>query len=159
MKGIWISAALGLSVLAMQPALAAAQVNNAVTLSSDIRVEKTVVENGRERKVLEAPKVVVPGDRLLFAVSYRNTSTAEVRNFVLTNPLPTGVMLAPDSAGALDVSVDAGKSWGRLAALKVADGKGGTRPAQASDVTHVRWVLAPLAPGAGSTVTFHAIVR
>ncbi len=159
MRGLWISAALGLSILAMQPAQAAAQVDNAVVLSSDIKVEKVIIENGRERRVLEVPKIVVPGDRLLFAVSYRNTGTTEVKNFVLTNPLPAGVMLAPDSADGLEVSVDAGKAWGKLATLTVPDGKGGKRQAQASDVTHVRWALAPLKPGAADTVTFHTIVR
>ena len=43
--------------------------------------------------------------------------------------------------------------------LKVADGKGGTRPAQASDVTHVRWSIASFAPGASGTLEYHAVVR
>lgn len=159
MRSFWISAALGLSAVAMQPALAAAQIGQPITLSSEIKLERAIIENGRKRVVLEAPKVVVPGDRLHFTVSYRNGGTAEVRDFVLTNPLPAGVMLAPQGSEALEVSVDAGKGWGKLATLTVPDGQGGKRPAQASDVTHVRWALAPLAPGASGTVTFNAVVR
>jgi uncharacterized repeat protein (TIGR01451 family) len=122
-------------------------------------VERSVVENGTERKTLVEPKVVVPGDRLLFSVSYRNSGEKPVNDFVLTNPLPQGVMLAPDGTAGLDVSVDAGKSWGKLAQLSVPDGQGGRRAALASDVTHVRWALAPIAPGASGTVKFYAIVR
>lgn len=152
-------ALLGLSALAMSPAQATAQAAQPVTLSSVIMLERTVSENGTERKTLIEPKVVVPGDRLQFAVSYRNGGDKPVNDFVLTNPLPQGVMLAPESAGALQVSVDAGKSWGKLASLTVSDSQGGQRQALASDVTHVRWVLAPIAPGASGTVTFYAIVR
>jgi hypothetical protein len=39
------------------------------------------------------------------------------------------------------VSVDAGKSWGPLAKLTVRGADGAPRPAQGSDVTHLRWKL------------------
>jgi len=159
MKRIIFTAVLGLSVLAMHPAQAAAQASSAVTLSSEIMLVKTVLENGTEKKSYVEPKVVVPGDQLLFAVNYRNNGSAVVEGFVLTNPLPSAVMLASDSAGKLEVSVDGGKTWGKLAALTVNDTASGPRAAQAGDVTHVRWALAPLAPGASGSVTFNAIVR
>ena len=130
-----------------------------VVLQGDVKLVKTVVENGVETKVLSEPKVVVPGDFLVFSTSYRNAGTAAVENFVVTNPLPGAVVLAAESAAVLDVSVDGGSSWGLLNTRTVSDGKGGTRPAQVADVTHVRWTLAVLQPGASGTLSYHAIVR
>lgn len=128
-----------------------------VVLKGDVKLEKTVVEAGKSRVVLADPKVVVPGDRLLFSTRYANTGGATVQNFVVTNPLPAAVAL--DAQAGDQVSVDAGTTWGKLAALTVADGKGGRRPAQAGDVTHVRWTLPTIAAGASGQVEYHAIVR
>lgn len=130
-----------------------------VELKGEVKLDKVVVENGKERHVLTEPKVVVPGDRLVFGTTYRNVSGKPVKDFVVTNPLPAGVMLAPEGAEAQTVSVDGGKTWGRLVALTVADGNGGRRSASAADVTHLRWTLAEIAPGASGSLTYDAIVR
>lgn len=122
-------------------------------------LDKIVVENGREKHVMAEPKIVVPGDKLVFATAYRNTGSAAVNNFVVTNPIPAGVMLAPEGAASADVSVDGGKTWGKLMSLTVTGANGVKRAAQSSDVTHVRWTLAQVAPGASGTVSYHAIVR
>ena len=131
----------------------------AVVLKGDVKVETTVVEKGVETIVLVTPKVVVPGNRLLFSTSYRNDSAAPVQNFVVTNPVPEGIAVASPDAASLTVSVDGGKTWGKLAALSVKDAKGVARSAHAGDVTHVRWTLATIAPGAGGAVAYHAIVK
>ena len=55
--------------------------------------------------------------------------------------------------------VDGGKTWGKLAALTIKDAKGVARPAQATDVTHVRWTLATIAPGTEGAVAYHGIVK
>lgn len=150
---------LGAAALGLVASGAAAQAPQPVELKGDVKVDRIVLENGTKRHVLVVPDVVVPGDRLVFSTAYRNVGTSVVKDFVVTNPLPQGVMLAPDSAATQEVSVDGGKSWGKLAALLVNDGKGGLRAAQASDVTHVRWTLAVLAAGAQGTLAYDAIVR
>lgn len=131
----------------------------AVVLKGDVKVETTIVEKGVEKTVLATPKVVIPGNRLVFSTSYRNEGAAPVQNFVVTNPVPEGIAVAAPDAASLTVSVDGGKTWGKLAALSVKDAKGAARPAQSGDVTHVRWTLATIAPGAGGAVAYHAIVR
>jgi uncharacterized repeat protein (TIGR01451 family) len=131
----------------------------AVVLHGDVKLETTQVENGVEKTVLADPKVVVPGNRLLFSTSYRNNGPSPVQNFVVTNPVPSGIAVSATSASGLIVSVDGGKSWGKLAALTVKDAKGATHPAQANDITHVRWTLASIAPGASGAVVYHAIVK
>ena len=58
-----------LAILAPSMAFAA----NNVTLSSLVFVEKAVPDGaGRKHIVLEEPKSVMPGDRLVFILNYRN---------------------------------------------------------------------------------------
>lgn len=151
-------AALGLAAPGSAQAPNAGQAPSPVELKGGVKLDKLVLKDGREEHVLTDPEVVVPGDRLLFSTAYRNTSAAPVKDFVVTNPLPQGVVLTPEAANALVVSVDNGRTWGRLAALAVAEGQA-TRPARADDVTHVRWALPLLAPGASGSFTYNAIVR
>lgn len=160
MKALWIAAlAATLAIAGTSTAALAQQGTSPMQLVGDVKVDKQVVENGQTKHVLVAPNVVVPGDRLIFSTKYHNAGTEPVKDFVVTNPLPAGVMLADSGAAVQTVSVDGGKSWGKLPALTVADAQGAKRPAQASDVTHVRWTLPLIAPGASGTLTYNAIVR
>lgn len=154
-KMLPLAAALALALIPPSAFAQAAQVD----LQGEVKLEKTVVENGQSRLALLDPKVVVPGDRLVFSTRYQNKGATSVQNFVVTNPVPAAVTLAPDTAADLDVSADGGKSWGRLAALTVADGKGGRRPARFEDVTHIRWTIPAIAAGGIGKVEYHAIVR
>lgn len=162
MKAHWIMQIVGPIVGMVAIALTAAPAQaepQPVELHGDVKLEKTVTENGASKLQLVEPAVVVPGDRLLFSTSYRNTSAAPVKNFVVTNPLPAGVALSDLGSAPVQVSVDGGKAWGALAALKVPDGKGALRAAVPGDVSHVRWTLPVVQPSAGGTLSFHAVVR
>ena len=153
-----IFGALGLSAM-LALAVPAHAADGPVTLESTVKLDKVVTEAGQGKHVLVEPKKVVPSNRLVFVNSYHNTGAKPVQNFVVTNPLPGAVALADDGFGSFDASVDGGKSWGKLASLRLADGKGGSRPAQAGDVTHVRWVVPVIAPGASGGLEYHAVVR
>ncbi len=150
---------LGMTSAVQAAAPAAAAAASPVLLVGEVKLDKTVVENGQEKHVLSDPKTVLPGDRLIFTTRYRNAGAVPVNNFVVTNPLPGPVALDPSHVSGLTVSVDGGKSWGALAALTVPDGKGGRRPAIASEVTHIRWILPVVAPGASGAVIYHGVVR
>jgi uncharacterized repeat protein (TIGR01451 family) len=131
-----------------------------ISLEGDVKLEKTVVDpDGKSRVELVAPDLIVPGDRLVFGTDYRNSGSETVANFVVTNPLPSAVRLAPDADPSLVVSVDGGKIWGVLSGLTVATEDGGARPADHADVTHVRWTLAMVAPGETGRLEFPAIIR
>lgn len=158
MNKFWIAAASTVLTTFAAP-IAQAQAAQPIELKGDVKLDKIVVENGQDKHVMIEPKVVVPGDKLVFATAYRNTGSAAVNNFVVTNPIPAGVMLAPDGSAAADVSVNGGKTWGKLASLTVVAADGTKRPAQSSDVTHVRWTLAVVAAGATGTLSYRAIVR
>lgn len=146
-------------VLVMQLAvpMAHAQSASAVSLSGDVKVIRTVDDNGTPRTVLEDPSQVIPGDRLVFTTRYTNSSTEVVEDFVVTNPLPKAVMLVED--GDFEVSVDGGKTFGPFAAQSVTLEDGADRPAELADVTHIRWTLARLTPGQHGSVNYFAVIR
>lgn len=141
------------------PGIVAAQ-SNAVTLSSQVMLEHAVTAAGQTRTELVEPKVVVPGDRLVFTINYRNASGKPVTDFAVTNPVPAAVRFAGQASPGAIVSVDGGRSWGQLPALKVKQSDGSLRAAQPGDVTHLRWVLASaIAPGAAGSLSFRGTVR
>lgn len=142
-------------------ALAAPAAANPVALSNDIFVERVSIDTeGKRKVVLEAPKIVVPGDRLLFVLNYRNSGSKPAERFVVTNPLPSAVQLAEAGGDGAQVSIDGGQSWGDLAALKVRDANGSERSARGEDVTHLRWAFnQPIAAGAGGKLMFRGIVK
>lgn len=140
--------------------LAAQSAPSPIALTGDVKAVKVVTEaGGKERIELVEPNMIVPGDRLVFGTDYANKGAETVTNFIVTNPLPAAVRLAPDADPALAVSVDGGKSWGPLSTLTLTGPDGAVRPAAYADVTHVRWVLASIAPGASGRLTYPAIIR
>lgn len=140
---------------------AAAQSSNNVSLDSDVMVERTSVDaQGREQVTLEEPQVVVPGDKLVFVLRYRNNGAAPASDFVVTNPVPAAIAFESAGDPRAQMSVDGGRSWGALAALTVRDADGASRPAAARDVTHIRWAFAqPIPAGEAGRLMFRGIVR
>lgn len=129
--------------------------------SSMLTVKKQAAADGTTRVSLVPAAKVVPGDKVIIRLSYRNTGTTPIGNVVLNNPLPQGIAYRAPSAGSLvpDVSVD-GRSFGQLATLRVATPSGGQRAATADDVTHVRWRIAdPIPVGARGQVSVEAILK
>lgn len=147
-----------LLAMAAVPALALAA-PGAVALDSTIKLDKVVTENGQTRHELVAPQKVVPGNHLVFLTSYHNTSDKPVDHFVVTNPVPAPVALESVGTDTFDVSIDGGKTWGKLSQLTVVKPGAAPRAAQAADVTHVRWEIPVIAPGATGSLEYHAVVR
>jgi uncharacterized repeat protein (TIGR01451 family) len=146
-------------LLLFAPAIARA--NDAVALESMVFVEKTVKQpNGVTKTILEAPKIVVPGDKLVFILKYRNTGTQAANHFVVTNPMPSAVAFQSAPTDGAQVSVNGGRDWGQLNELKVKESDGFWREARPEDVTHVRWPMSkPIAAGATGRLSFRGIVR
>jgi uncharacterized repeat protein (TIGR01451 family) len=134
---------------------------NEVALTSSVFVEKSVPQaDGKTRLVLEEPKVVVPGDRLVFVLNYKNLGGKPATDFVVTNPMPGAVAYQGTGDTGAIVSVDGGKSWGAMAGLKVRKADGSIRAAYPEDVTHVRWAMkAPIPVGAAGKLSFRGVVR
>jgi len=134
---------------------------NQVALDNSVFVERLSIDAaGKQRVLLEEPKVVVPGDRLVFVLNYRNASAQPADKFVITNPLPAAVRFADAGGTRPLVSVDGGKAWGLLSDLTVRQSDGTVRTAQPSDVTHIRWAFQkPIPAGASGKLMFRGIVK
>lgn len=139
-----------------------------VTLRSDVKIERIERDAaGKDKVILHTPKdvAVVPGDNVLFSLFVKNGGAEPAVGFKATNPMPAAVRFASVAEDWAEVSVDGGKSWGKLAALKVmAKDAAGTaevlRPATPDDVTHVRWVFSTvIAPGTERTVSYRGVVK
>ena len=134
---------------------------NQVALDNSVFVERITTDaSGRERVLLEEPKVVVPGDKLVFVLNYRNASVQPADKFVITNPMPTAVRFAGAGNTGELVSVDGGKTWGTLDTLTIPQSDGTRRPAQPADVTHVRWAFQkPIPAGGAGKLMFRGVVK
>lgn len=158
MKKLLIALAATMMV-PVSPVLAAAQQN--VQLSSSMFVERiTKTAEGKEERKLEEPKSVVPGDVIVFQISYKNAGSDAATEFVVTNPLPTAITFAGGESNGADLSVDGGQNWGQLATLQVKQADGTMRPAQPADVTHIRWAFSqPIPAGQSGQVSFKGVVK
>ncbi len=154
-----IARIFALMVIMLLPGAALA--SQSVSLSSEVFVEKATSDaDGQMKIVLYEPKVVTPGDKLIFFLNYHNFGAAPAANFVVTNPLPGAVAFQGSNDSAAQLSVDNGKHWGILGALKIREASGLWRPAQMEDVTHVRWTMrAPIPAGGQGKLSFRGIVR
>lgn len=146
-----------LATLAPAPAFAA----NQVALDNNVFVERVSTDaSGKQRVLLEEPKVVVPGDRLVFVLNYRNAGGEPADKFVITNPMPSAVRFVGAADASPIVSVDGGKAWGALDTLSVVQPDGTRRPAQPADVTHIRWAFQkPIPAGGTGKLMFRGVVK
>lgn len=151
--------ALFLLLAALMPAQALAA--NQVALDNAVFVERVSTDaQGKQRILLEEPKVVVTGDRLVFVLNYRNAGAQPADKFVITNPMPSAVRFADAGDTRPFVSVDGGKQWGLLADLSVPMTDGTRRAAQPADVTHVRWAFQkPIPVGGTGKLIFRGVVK
>lgn len=121
-----------------------------IALDSAVFVERTTADSARS---LEPAQDLSPGDRLVYLVNWYRLGGSG--GFVVTNPLPRSVYFQGSANGNEEVSIDGGRSWGKLASLRI-----GARIATPEDVTHVRWRVAPMTAAKGSgRIAYSAIVR
>jgi uncharacterized repeat protein (TIGR01451 family) len=139
------------------PAMAAAPVE----LTSDVFVEKQQKRpDGSFATVLAKPNLILPGDQLVFVVRYRNAGSKPATNFSVTNPIPDAIAFSGTSDGAELVSIDGGKSWGKLSRLRVDNADGTSRTALMTDVTHLKWQMNQmLAAGDAGKLIFRGVVK
>ncbi len=149
---------IALALIALAPAAAIA---GSVALKSSVFVERVAtLPDGTAKIELRAADTVVPGDRLVFILTYRNETSRPVPDVVITNPVPAPVAFEAAAASVAEVSVDGGRNWGSIGTLRVQGDNGQSRPATTSDVTHVRWAIGrPVPPGATGRLSFRGTVK
>lgn len=120
-----------------------------VALDSAIYVEKA---SGLTRSLQPAVQLS-RGDRVVTIVTWQKQGGTG--GFTVVNPLPRKVSYQGSAREDAEVSVDGGRSWGRLGEVTV-----GSRLATAEDVTHVRWHVDPRQAALGQgRIAYSAIVR
>lgn len=184
-NGLFYAVALGaasftgsLFAFAPVPAQALAQSAGNVQITSEIKIERTQTDSrGRETVVLTDPNAgpVVPGDSVIIVNSYQNVGNEPATNFISVNPVNPNLAFVSVAEEWAELSVDGGKTWGKLNELTVPSDPAEqqnaqtpaaspplviNRPASPGDVTHIRWSFPePIAPRAKGTLSFRAVVR
>lgn len=155
--GSCLGLAMALAVVAVP---AAAQSGRQVQLEGYVKRETVVIDERGERRIaLVDPVTVVPGDRLVMGTRYSNAGDSVIENVVVSNPVPAPVRVAAVADPAQTVSVDGGKTFGPFADRTVRAADGTDRPAVPEDITHFRWTIPAVAPGASGAVEFLVTVR
>lgn len=156
----WILIWIIFLVLAPLNGVGYAQEPGQVTLESMIQREIEVInENGEKEVQLVEAGNAIPGDELIFTVTYINEGAEPAENVVLGNPVPEHTEYVGGSAGGetttITFSLDGGGSYDLPDNLRVTGEDGQLRTALAQEYTHIRWVRSgPLSPGEGGKVVF-----
>jgi uncharacterized repeat protein (TIGR01451 family) len=109
-------------------------------------------------------KTVLPGDVILYRLTFTNTTEVPVRNVEFKDPIPAGFRLVIESATAdrddvvVTYSIDGGQIYSADPLIEVVvDGERLTRPAPPELFTHIRWLVTGwVQPGAQVTAEFRA---
>ena len=162
LKSVLAAAVLAASLLALAVPAAAQQQHLDVRTSAQ-KEQVTTNGAGETETRLVPAATVVPGEKVVYTITFRNVSDETAENVVITNPIAAELTFVDGSAttaGAdVQFSVDGGASFGNRADLLVDEG-GAQRPAEAKDFTHIRWVMQEeLAAGAQGVVRFAAVLN
>ena len=153
---------LAVSVLTLVSPAAAQQPHLDVTTL--VQKEQVSTNAAGETQVELVPvATVVPGEKVVYTITFRNVSDETAENVVITNPIAVELVYVNGSAtsegAAVQFSVDGGANFGNPGDLVVDEG-GAQRPAEAKDFTHIRWVMQEeLAAGAEGVVRFAAVLN
>jgi uncharacterized repeat protein (TIGR01451 family) len=126
--------------------------------------EETVTRPNGDTEIRLVPAGrVIPGDKVVYTVTFTNVGGESADEVILTNPIDPALTYVTGSASGaamdVDFSVDGGKSFGDAEALRVV-GDDGERPARPEDYTHIRWTLVgALDAGATGVAQFAATVK
>ena len=125
--------------------------------------EISVNDAGETETRLVGAKIVVPGERVVYTITFRNVGEEPADNVVITNPIDDSLTYVDGSAfgPGMDIqfSVDGGAVFASANDLTVTE-DGVERPAVAEDFTHVRWGMrSELAVGAQGTARFTAVLE
>jgi uncharacterized repeat protein (TIGR01451 family) len=106
--------------------------------------EVTVNDTGETERKLVPADTVVPGDDVVYTITFTNISDETAENIVITNPISGELTYVEGSAfgpgTSIEFSVDGGQTFATAADLTVSE-NGVDRAARAEDFTHIRWVM------------------
>jgi len=154
-----------LTMIALAAAAIAATAPASAQVSLENRVLKEsvrVASDGTRTTTLAPAGTITPGNVAVYVMTFRNAGRQAATNLQIANAVPAGVRYAGPGQNSPEplVSIDGGKTFGRLTGQTVRSANGASRAAQFSDVTNVRWTVAgPLAPGASGNVSYRGVLQ
>ncbi len=135
--------------------LATAQLaaQSAIDIRKSVYLERAERQEGRFVRALEPATTLRRGDSVVLMLDWSAPGRSD--SFTVSSPIPHDLAFRRSGGQAADVSIDGGRSWGRLGDLRV-----GTRHAAPEDVTHLRWqVTRDDALRGRGVLSFSAVVR
>lgn len=136
-------------------------------LEAEQRVLKQVTveqaDGTKATKYVDAD-LVTPGETIVYALVFRNDKEEPAEDVVLVMPVPSEIVYVENSAdtdvAATGYSVDGGETFAPRAALRVRQDDGSARPAEAEEITHIRWTLAkPVEPGEVGRLWYRGVLK
>ncbi len=155
-SAIFILLALSLS--------AAAQEQGSLNVTTTVQKEEVIVNDAGETVTrLVVANTVVPGDAVIYTITFQNIGDEPADNVVITNPISETLTYVEGSAFGpgtdIEFSIDGGQVFAAVDELTVEE-DGALRPAGPDDFTHIRWVmLGALDVGAQGTARFTAVLN
>ena len=152
-------------VLSLVFSAAMAQQKGNIRVQTVAEKEQSVIDDsGQEATRLVPVSTVVPGDEVIYTISFTNISDEPAERVTITNAVPEHMAYVSDTAFGpgteVSYSVDGGFSYGSPDELTVKDDLGDERPANASNYTHIRWVMRNnLEPGSKGFARFRAQLK
>ena len=110
------------------------------------------------------PKTALPGDVMMYTISFENIGSNPAEGIVINDPIPNNSKYRMDSAvgknTTITFSIDGGKNFGNPDDLVVKDKNGKEWKAKPESYTHIRWVYnKPFAPGETGEVSFKTQIK
>lgn len=143
----------------------AAPQDDGIALAVTVWEEETVTnaKGEPETRRIEAASIV-PGDIVIYRVTYTNQGAQAAENVIITNPIPEHMVYQDGSAAGenaqITFSVNGGQSYGEPGTLTVPGETGAPRRAQAGDYTHIRWQISrPIPPNSQGFVEYRALLE
>ena len=143
---------LSIATVALIAASSVASAQAPVEIDREVFLERSQQRDGRTQRVLAPASTLESGDTVVLMLRWSTTNDAP---FTITSRVPRALVFRTTGGAAPDVSVDGGRTWGRLDQLRV-----NGRPATSADVTNIRWdVRDPRAVRGRGVFTYSAVVR
>jgi uncharacterized repeat protein (TIGR01451 family) len=133
------------TLIGLFSAYAFAQDEGHLLVKTVVQKEEVVIdENGEEQVRLVDASTVIPGDEVIYTVTFQNISDQAADNVVITNPIAGDLEYVDGSAfgpgSEIVFSVDGGTLFAGAADVS-GEEYGVGRPAGPGDFTHIRWQL------------------
>lgn len=131
------------------------------------KVFKQVIKKDKDGNIsyeYVKPDLALPGDVILYVISFENIGTEVAEDIVINNPMPNNSKYRMESAVGdntiISFSIDNGNTFGDPAQLVVKDKDGNEWKAKPESYTHIRWVYnKSLEPGGKGEVSFKTEIK